>query len=111
MEKLKRTEKMALLSELGLVLALKQHLGHTGDPMWDGKYAGLTRFFVGGGLITPLLLHFSNDGLGRRLSRLFTIVSSILVLAGGFAMRYVVIMAGHDSADDPEALLDMQHDS
>lgn len=111
MEKLKRTEKMALLSELGLVVALKQHLGSTGDPMWNGKYAGLARFFVGGGLITPLVLHFSSDDLGRRLSRLFTVVSSILVLAGGFAMRYVVIMAGHDSADAPDALFEMQRDS
>ncbi|MFQ5854554.1 MAG: NrfD/PsrC family molybdoenzyme membrane anchor subunit [Anaerolineae bacterium] len=111
MEKLKRTEKVALLSELGLLLALKQHLGRTGDPLWNGRHAGLTRFFVGGGLITPLLLHFSSDGLGRRMSRLFTIVSSILVLAGGFAMRYAVIMAGHDSADDPEALFDMQSNS
>ncbi len=110
MEKLKRTEKVALLSELGLVVVMKRHLGRTGDPMWRGEHAGLTSFFVGGGLIAPLVMHLTSDGLGRRLSRLVTIVSSVLVLAGGFAMRYVVIMAGHDSADDPEALFEMQRD-
>lgn len=110
MEKLKRTEKMALLSELGLVLAMKQHLGRTGDPLWNGQHASITSFFVGGGLITPLAMHFAGSGLGRRLSRLITIISSMLVLAGGFAMRYVVVMAGRDSADDPEALFEMQYD-
>lgn len=110
MEKLKRTEKVALLSELGLLLALKRHLGRTGDPIWNGKQAGLTRFFVGGGVIVPLVMHLASDELGERVSRLFTFVSSILVLAGGFAMRYVVIMAGRDSADDPEALFDMQRE-
>lgn len=110
MEKLKRTEKTALLSELGLVLALRQRLGRTGDPMWNGKYADLTRFFIGGGLITPLLMQYSSRGLGRRMSRLFTILSSILVLAGGFTMRYVVVMAGRDSADDPEAFFEMQRE-
>lgn len=108
--KLKRTEKVALISELGLLLAMKRRLGRTGDPMWNGKHAGLTRFFVGGGLIAPLLMHSTSDELGEgKLSRLFTVVPSILVLAGGFIFRYVTVMAGKDSADDSEALFDMQH--
>lgn len=108
MEKLKRTEKVALLSELSLVLMMKHRLGRTGEPLWNGRHAGLARFFVGGGLIAPLGIHYVSDGLERRPSRLLTIVSSILVLAGGLAMRYVVVMAGRDSAGDPEALFEMQ---
>lgn len=106
--KLKRLETMALLSELGLTMAMKRHLGKTGEPMWeDEQYAGLTRFFVGGGLIAPLTIQWLERRLGR-FGRLLTLVSSALVLAGGFAMRYVLVMAGKESADDAQALFEMQ---
>lgn len=106
--KLKRLEAMALLSELGLTIAMKRHVGEAGDPMWkDEEYAGLTRFFVGSGLVAPLILQTLERRLGR-FGRLFTIVSSLLVLAGGFVMRYVMVMAGKESADDAPALFDMQ---
>lgn len=109
MRRLQRTEKMALLSELGLLLALRQRLGSTGNPLWRGRYGPFTRFFVGGGLIAPLMLHFADDELGGRLSRLLTGLAAILTLLGGIAFRYAIVMAGKDSADDPEALFDMQH--
>lgn len=108
LEKLRRTEKMALLGELGLLLAMKGSLGTVGDPLWKGKYRDVSRFVLGGGLIVPLLLHLSIGRMGRRMARLVTLLSSLLVLAGGFAMRYEIIMAGRESADDPEALLSTQ---
>lgn len=107
--KLKRLEVAALLTELGLLTAMKRHLGDTGNSIWrNKKYAGLTQFFHVGGLIVPVLLTLLERVLGGRFGRLLTIVSSTLVLAGGFAMRYVMIMAGKASADDPQALFDVQ---
>jgi formate-dependent nitrite reductase membrane component NrfD len=108
MLKLKRTEKMALLSELGLLLALRQRLGQTGAPLLLERYSQFTRFFVGGGIIAPLLLHFTDDELDNQVSRPLTVMSALLTLLGGLAFRYVIVMAGKESADDSEALFDMQ---
>lgn len=108
MRKLQRTEKMALLSELGLLLALHRRLGSTGDPLWRGRYGRFARFFVGGGVIAPLILHFTADEIGGRLARLLAAAAAVLTLLGGLAFRYAIVMAGKDSADDPEALFEMQ---
>jgi hypothetical protein len=39
--------------------------------------------------------------------RLVAGVSSALTLAGGFALRYVMIVGGRNSADDPQATFEM----
>ena len=72
--------------------------------MVEGRVGQVYRFGVLGiGLAAPLALQATTLVFGKRPSRGVTALASLLVLAGGFALRYVMVMAGRQSADDPEA--------
>ena len=105
LRRLERLEAIAAASELALLAAFRAHPGPTiARPVMDGRTATLLRYgTVGSGLIVPLLLQ-APTVLGRRCpSRAITILASVLVLIGGFILRYAVVVAGHASADDPHA--------
>jgi formate-dependent nitrite reductase membrane component NrfD len=71
---------------LGVFLGL---LGSAARPIVAGHFAPLFwGGLVGAGLIVPLLLNL----FGGRV-RVLGVVSAVLVLVGGFILRYVVVMS------------------
>jgi formate-dependent nitrite reductase membrane component NrfD len=87
--KLKRADRYSMVIELVLLVALVVLLGAAARPLTSGHVAPL--FWggvVGVGLIVPLVL-----GLVAHRARALGALAAILVLIGGFALRYVVLMS------------------
>jgi formate-dependent nitrite reductase membrane component NrfD len=104
LERVERAELIAATTELGLIAALPKTLGPLSKPLFKGR-TGI--FFLGGtissGLIAPLLLRLGWKVTRKSTPRNINIIASLLVLGGGLILRYVWIVAGRESADDPEA--------
>jgi formate-dependent nitrite reductase membrane component NrfD len=103
--RLERLDTVALLAELSLLLAARANLGSTlSRPLREGRLGQLYRVGVLGlGLAAPLALQGRTHLRGGQPSPAATALASLLVLAGGFLLRYVMVMAGRRSADDPHA--------
>lgn len=96
-------ERIARVAEAGLLVASTVKLGETARPATAGRAGTAMKYgAIGVGMIAPALLHAAN----RRYSRPVVALASALTLAGGIAFRYAVVMAGHASADDPQATFD-----
>ena len=96
---LQRAEKATIIIEAGLIAASLVRMGKWSKPLFSKKVAPL---FIGGallgGIAAPLaLLSSGKETRGR------SVLTSLLVLAGGLAFRFAIIKAGRISADDPEA--------
>ncbi len=101
-------EAFATVAELGLLTTWLYQLGPTGDPLRKGSLGRLLRFgTVGAGLLAPLALRGAEHVFSSRFHKSLRLTGSILVLAGGFLFRYAIVVAGHASADDPRATLDL----
>src|SRR6266851_3228682 len=87
-KKIKRADRFAMLFEMAVLVLFLILLGSAGAPLTSGHLAPL---FWGGlvvaGLVAPLLL----DLLGRRWAPA-VVPEAVLVLIGGFILRYVVVM-------------------
>ncbi len=113
--RLERLDSVFLLAEAGLLLAARAHLGGViARPLREGRVGGMHRFGVLGlGLGLPLALQLVSQRYNRSqmggggTSRLATALASLLVLGGGFLFRYVIVMAGRQSADDPQATFEL----
>jgi formate-dependent nitrite reductase membrane component NrfD len=87
--KLKHADRYSMLVELVLLVALLWLLGAAAKPLTGGHWAPLFwGGLVGLGLIIPLVLDF----VGSRV-RVLGAVAAVLVLIGGFVLRYVVLMS------------------
>lgn len=87
--KVKKADRFSIICELvvlGLFLAL---LGSAARPITSGHFAPL---FWGGLVVVGLLVPLALDFLGHRVKGLAA-VSAVLVLAGGFVLRYVMVMS------------------
>jgi formate-dependent nitrite reductase membrane component NrfD len=88
-EKVKRGDRYSMIIELVLLAAFLGLLGSAAAPITSGHFAPLFwGGLVGVGLVLPLVLDFA----GHRVKALGAL-SAILVLAGGFVLRYVVLMS------------------
>jgi formate-dependent nitrite reductase membrane component NrfD len=107
--RLERLDMVAIVAELALILAFKRRLSPSvARPLEDGQTGKLHRYGVlGGGIGLPLLLHGVPKLLGKQSPKPMSLIASIAVLLGGFAFRYVIVMAGNRSADDPQATFEM----
>lgn len=113
--RLERLDSVFLLAEAGLLLAARAHLGAViARPLRQGHVGGMYRFGVLGlGLGLPLAIQLGSQRYNRNktrgggASRLATALASLLVLGGGFLFRYVIVMAGRQSADDPQATFEL----
>jgi formate-dependent nitrite reductase membrane component NrfD len=98
LEALRRAERIVVVIEGVLMAASLVRMGRWGKPLRSKK---LAPFFFGstilGGILTPLAL------LSGKESRSKSLLSSALVLLGGYALRYVMVEGGKMSANDPEA--------
>ncbi|MGE3272770.1 MAG: NrfD/PsrC family molybdoenzyme membrane anchor subunit [Chloroflexota bacterium] len=103
LQRLRRAEIVAATGELLAMIAMHFWSGHLGAPLTSGR---LGRLHLGGslwlGIVTPVLLHVVGNRL-RLPHRLVTILASLASLAGGLTVKYVMVMAGQVSADDPGA--------
>lgn len=104
-QRLERLDTLALLAELGLLLAARANAGAViARPLREGRLGLIFRWGVlGAGILAPLTLQFWQIMGWRGPSRVVNILSSVLALTGGFLLRYVMVMAGRASADDPQA--------
>ncbi len=105
LKRLERLDVIAIVLELVLLIAARANLGPIiARPLQEGKVARVYRWGVlGVGITVPLTL-LSIGMLWRKApARLLGALSSLLVLVGGFLLRYVMVEAGHASADDPQA--------
>ena len=106
--RLERLERLALASELSLLLAWLIRLGRTARPLRAGRTGALVRYgTIGSGLLAPILLPSLATRLPGRTGHIVSLLSPIMVLAGGFILRYAVVVGGHASVDDPQATFDM----
>jgi formate-dependent nitrite reductase membrane component NrfD len=100
---LARAEVVCLSTELAALTAGILHLGTLGKPLTTGRYGRL--FWPGtyiGGILVPLFLQLAGPVRGQSGSQPRRIVTSLLVLSGGFILRMLMIFAGRESADRPE---------
>jgi formate-dependent nitrite reductase membrane component NrfD len=95
---LRRAEKATLVLEAALFAASLARMSRWSKPLFSKKVAPL---FVGGGILAgiaaPMALLFGRETRGKSL------LASTLVLLGGLAFRFAMIVGGRISADDPEA--------
>jgi formate-dependent nitrite reductase membrane component NrfD len=87
--KVKRADRLSMIVELVLLVALMALLGVAAKPLFSGHVA--TLFWgglVGLGLVVPLVL----DVVAHR-ARGVGALAAALVLIGGFVLRYVVLMS------------------
>jgi formate-dependent nitrite reductase membrane component NrfD len=87
--KVKKADRYSMIFELILLAVFLGLLGGAAKPLTSGHYAPLFwGGLVGAGLVVPLLL----DVVGHRVKTLAAL-SAVLTLAGGFVLRYVVLMS------------------
>lgn len=103
--RLERLDVVTLLCELGLLLAMRARLGRTlARPLERGRLGLLHRLgVIGVGLLAPLALQTRGLLRGTPPTRAEAAAASLCVLVGGYLLRYVMVLAGHASADDPHA--------
>jgi protein NrfD len=89
MARVKQADRYSMIIELVILAVFLAVLGSAAKPIVSGHFAPL---FWGGlvalGLVVPLVLDFV--GHGRKA---LGAVSAVLVLAGGFILRYVMVMS------------------
>ena len=95
---LRRAERLTILVETALIAASLVRMGRWGKPLFSKEIAPL---FVGGtllaGIAAPFALLLGKETRGK------SILASVLALLGGLSFRFAVVLAGRESADDPEA--------
>ena len=86
---MKKADRYSMLIELALLAVFVGLLGSAARPLTSGPFAPLFwGGLVGVGLVIPLVLEF----VGARV-RAVAALSAVLVLVGGFVLRYVVLMS------------------
>ena len=87
--KMKRADRFSMIFELIVLAIFLTLLGSAAKPLVSGHHALLFwGGLVGLGLIIPLIIEF----VGHRVKALAAI-AAILVLCGGFVLRYVMLMS------------------
>ena len=89
--KVKKADRFSMIFELVVLAVFLVLLGAAAKPMISGHFAPL---FWGGLVVVGLLVPLALDVLGHRAKALGA-VAAVLVLAGGFVLRYVVLMSMH----------------
>jgi formate-dependent nitrite reductase membrane component NrfD len=108
LERLERLHGFALVVELGLIGAMRMHLGSTiARPLDRGALGAIFRWIVVGvGVIAPLTIQVVSLSRGG-INRAATVLASLMVLSGGFWLRYVMVVGGRESAEDPVATYEL----
>jgi formate-dependent nitrite reductase membrane component NrfD len=92
---LMRMEDVSAAAEAAALLAYIASAGPAARPLTHGKQSGLFLFgAIGMGIVVPALLRRS------RSKALRSVVAPLFTLAGGFALKWAITYAGHESALD-----------
>ena len=86
-KKVKRADRFAIVLEIVLLAALLILLGSGAAPLTSGHLAPL---FWGGLVVVGLVIPLALDVLGGL--QIPAVVPAVLVLVGGFILRYVIVM-------------------
>ena len=87
--KLKKADRYSMIIELVVLAVFLAALGSAAQPLLSGHFAALFWIgLVGIGLVVPLVLEFVGSGV-----KAVGAVGAVLVLVGGFVLRYVVLMS------------------
>jgi formate-dependent nitrite reductase membrane component NrfD len=89
--RVKKADRVSIVVELVVLAAFVALLGSAARPLISGHFAPL---FWGGLVVAGLLVPLGLE-LAAHRTRVLGAVSAVLVLVGGFILRYVVIMAVH----------------
>lgn len=93
--KLKRTDNWAMIFEIIVLVAFLGLLGAAATPLLEGINALL---LLGGtgllGLLIPLALQWRSGFGNQHTSPSLTLLTSLLILLGGFVLRTVIVMGG-----------------
>ena len=103
---LERTEAVSLTTELAMLAAQGANSGRLAQPLLTGKYSTLFVPGIAFGVLLPLLAALIGIARGHR-TRAGRIATSLLTLLGGLILRWTLVYAGKDSADDPAAYFEM----
>ncbi len=105
LKRLERLDMMAAIAELALLIAARRNLGPVIErPLREGTLAKIYSCGVlGTGITAPLMLLSLAQLRSKTSPRLLAGISATLTLIGGFLLRYLIVMAGRASADDPQA--------
>lgn len=87
--KVKRADRYAIILELVILALFLALLGSQAAPIISGQFAPL---FWGGLVVAGLLVPLALEITGAR-TRSVTAAAAVLVLVGGFLLRYVVLMS------------------
>ena len=87
--KVKRTDRYSMVIELVILALFLWLVGSAAAPLLSGKFASL---FWGGLVIAGLLVPLALDFVGPR-AKAVSLLSAVLVLVGGFFLRYVILMS------------------
>jgi formate-dependent nitrite reductase membrane component NrfD len=97
-------EGICSAAEVGVIAAWFAALGPTRKPLATGTAAPVFRnLVVGAGLAAPLTLRAIRRRLPPPYRAPAEIVAALATLVGGLSLRYAIVVAGAESADDPEA--------
>jgi len=92
--KVKKADSFAMVVELVLLVVFLGTLGSAGRAIWAGTFAApFWVGLVGVGLVVPLALSLTLKPRVGQAGRLAAL-ASILILIGGFALRYVIVFVG-----------------
>jgi formate-dependent nitrite reductase membrane component NrfD len=110
-KRLARAETVAIGAELSFLLIGLARLGQLRRPLTSPPLGLLFwPWTVGLGLVIPLLLQMNGPLRGKHPSLPRRILTSLLVLSGGYSLRMLMIFAGRRSADRPEDYFEMTKD-
>jgi formate-dependent nitrite reductase membrane component NrfD len=87
--KLKRADRFAISFELVVLALFLVLIGSAGQPIISGAFAPL---FWGGLVVLGLLIPLALEVVGHG-AKMAGVLSAILVLIGGFVLRYVMVMS------------------
>ena len=105
LQRLEHLDMLAAIGELTLLIMARRNLGPViARPLDEGRLGNIYRWGVlGVGITVPLALLSLTRLKPHAAPRLLAGISAALTLIGGFLFRYVFVMAGRASADDPQA--------
>ena len=103
-ERVGNLEGICSVAEAALLAGWLRSVAAYDRPLLRGEAARPFRHLtVGAVLVLPLAIRALSRGLSRPVRNAATVLGTCLTLIGGLALRYTLVVAGAESADDPEA--------
>lgn len=103
-ERVGHLEGICSVAEAAILAGWLRSVAAYDRPLLRGEAAWPFRqLTVGAGLALPLALRAASPRLPRPARTAATVLGTGLTLTGGLALRYALVVAGAESADDPEA--------